>query len=182
MRRLLRGHSQPSASLVPADRRSHLHPSQVGWTPMLTPVTLVTVSVGLAIGWSPLVGAFSSYLPVSEWEQVTYQTRLSQLTQAYYELEDLQSEMRSAFRTRDELSADWGQRLFSIRRDYSIHGIGGGRAESVDIEQVLNSAVLSMVSAQQEFEDGADRATLKARIDSVDQNLKRAARKLGIAS
>ena len=120
---------------------------------MLTPVALLSVSIGLAVGWSPLVGAFSSYLPISEWEQVTYQTRLGQLTQAYYQLRDLQSDMRKSYRKGTELPADWNERLFTVRRDYSIHGIGGGRAESADIEQALSAAVLSMVSAQEEFEE-----------------------------
>jgi len=181
MRRLTGGQSQPKASLVPADRVSKLHPIRMGVAPMLTPVALLSVSIGLAVGWSPLVGAFSRYLPLSEWEQVTYQTRLSQLTQAYYQLRDLQSDMRKAYRKDTELPGDWNERLFTVRRDYSIHGIGGGRAESVDIEQALSAAVLSMVSAQEEFEDGAERETLAARLDSVDQTLNRAAHKLGIA-
>jgi cellulose synthase (UDP-forming) len=181
MRKLTHGQSQPRASLVPADRVSKLHPTRLGLAPMLTPVALVSISIGLAVGWSPMVRAFSSYLPISEWEQVTYQTRLSQLTQAYYQLRDLQSDMRNSYRTDSDLPADWNERLFTVRRDYSIHGIGGGRAESADIEQALSAAVLSMISAQEEFEDGADRKTLSARLDSVDQNLNRAAKKLGIA-
>jgi hypothetical protein len=137
--------------------------------------------VGLGVGWSPLVRAFSNYLPVSEWELVTHQTRLGELSQAYYQLQDLQSQMRKSYRTQDDLPADWNERLYTIRRDYGIHGIGGGRAASADIEQSLSAAVLSMFSAQKEFENGAKRAVLTARLDSVDQNLNRAAKKLGIS-
>jgi hypothetical protein len=148
---------------------------------MLTPVALITLSIGLAVGWSPLVRAFSRYLPLTEWEQVTHQTRLGQLTQAYYQLRNLQSDMRTSQRTGEALPADWSERLYTVRRDYSIHGIGGGRAESADIEQALSAAVLSMISAEEEFEDGASPQTLSARMDSVDQNLNRAANKLGIS-
>ena len=180
-RNLTRARSQPKASLVPADRRSHLPPTQMGWTPLVTPVALVTLSIGLAVGWSPLVRAFSSYLPVSEWEQVTYQTRMGQLTEAYYRLRSLQGDMREAYRRQEALPSDWSDQLYTVRRDYQIHGTGGGRAESADIEQALSAAVLSMISAEQEFEDQASRSTLRARMDSVDQNLNRAAKKLGIA-
>ena len=160
---------------------------QRGFSPMVLPAGLLVVAVLLAVGFSPVVNAFSAFVPMQRWEQVTHQTRLGEMAQAWHAIDELRDEFKAFRRGNEPLPEGWRSRLWTAQRDYKLFQGSEKREEVKQIHAMLVAAVLDLNDAADQYQktfarsddnDAQKLATVTARVASVDANLATASREL----
>ena len=125
---------------------------RTGVVPMLSPSLILTVAIALIAGWKPVVEAFEMLVPVTQWERVTYHSRLEQLRQADEVLNQHFQAFHHAVEANRPLPSGWGVELWQIRSQYNLYGYEGHRPETAELEAKIYSTLLSMASAALAYE------------------------------
>ena len=158
------------------------HAQRFGFAAYTAPVVILVIALLLSLGNVAIDKAFAKVVPLARYEQVTVKTRVNALTKAYYELRDIQDELESAVDagSAEGLPNNWSNRLWTVRREYTLYGDTSRRPESAEIEQALYAAVLDLASAEKELREGRPAESIQPRLTSIEQHLGVAANKIGL--
>lgn len=156
---------------------------------MLVPVAIFAIALALTAGFSPVVNAFSEFMPLQRWERVTFQTRLGEMNQAHIALKDAYKRLALMRRTGRRVPGDFSNRLFTIQRDYELFQGTEKRPEVVRVHSELCAIVQELDDAAKVYQstflsdDDDDSQRLKVvdvRLESIDSRLTAAANEMGL--
>ncbi len=156
-------------------------PSLGGFSPLVLPILLLMLGLALAVGFKPVVDAFSSAVPMQRWEKVTHQTRKGMLGQAYHRIDALADELERNQRLGHPVDIRWERRVWDINRDYRLLDERLVRPETREIEDDLARALDLLEESRTLYHpDGSDDRRAAASLQEARDALDSAALRLKI--
>ena len=145
---------------------------QRGLLPMLLPAAIFVLALLLAVGWSPVVNAFSQFMPMQRWEQVTHQTRLGEMGQAYGELETIADDFQAIRKSTKQAPSGFSSRIWTAQRDHGLYPGTESRPEVRVIHAELTAAVQDLDDANRQYTRALSRSPESTPdLSQVDQRL-----------